>query len=435
MASFIAHGTSPRLTVSLAGLRFGSVLLIALVLTGCSGTDRNEVREPIGARYSVSDPQFRRSFEALLGPSLLAGNRTTTLLNGDQIFPAMLSGVRAARRSINFETYVYWSGEIGHQFADALAERARAGVEVRAILDWQGTATMSGADRSLMTDAGVQLVSYNPIKWYDPRRLNNRTHRKLLIIDGKIGFTGGVGIADLWLGNATDPDHWRDSHYRLEGPAVAQLQGVFLDNWIKSRGEVLHGDAFFPRLQRAGNVLAAATKSSPGRGNPNMRLLFLLSIASARKSIKIESPYFVPDPLLTKELVAATQRGVRVQVIAPGKYIDSKITRATSRSVWGPLLTAGIEIREYQPTMIHAKLLIIDDLWVSVGSSNFDDRSMRLNDEANLSVLDRNFARQQDINFQRDLSQSRRITLEEWERRPVFEKIMAPVWQLARPEL
>ncbi len=409
--------------------------IVGLGLGGCANKEKNEVRKPITSLYSVRDPQFRRSVESLLGPSLLPGNRTTMLLNGDQIFPAMLSAIRGARRTINFETYVYWSGGIGHEFANAFAERARAGVQVRAILDWQGSLTMSAADRKTMHDAGVQIVSYNPLRWYDPRRLNNRTHRKLLIVDGKIGFTGGVGIADLWLGHAEDSDHWRDTHYRIEGPAVAQLQGVFMDNWIKSCGEVLHGNDFFPPLRRAGNILAGATKSSPGRGNPNMRLLFLLSLASARHSIKIESPYFVPDKLLVQELIAARKRGVLIQVIAPGRQIDSKITRATSRAGWGPLLEAGVEINEYKHTMIHAKLLIIDDLWVSVGSSNFDNRSMRLNDEANLNVLDQTFAQKHSAIFRNDLTNSRRISFQEWEKRPLTEKVLTPVWELVKPEL
>lgn len=409
-------------------------LLLALA-AGCAGPERNEVREPIASLSPVRSPEFRRSFESLLGSSLLPGNRATTLLNGDQIFPALLTAIREARDTINFETYVYWSGDIGHAFAGALAERARAGVQVRAILDWQGAATMSSADRTLMTEAGVQIVAFNPLRWYDPRRLNNRTHRKLLIVDGRIGFTGGVGIADHWQGHAQGPLHWRDTHYRIEGPAVAQIQGVFMDNWIKSRGEVLHGDRFFPPLPRVGHVVAGMIKSAPGRGNPNMRLLFLLSIASARHSLQIESPYFVPDSLLVRELLAARSRGVRVQVITPGQHMDSQITRATSRAEWGPLLEAGVEMHEYATTMIHAKLLIVDDLWVSVGSSNFDDRSMRLNDEANLNVLDAGFARQHRAIFARDLTQSRPITHAEWLRRPLLEKVMTPVWQLIKPEL
>lgn len=413
------------------------VLVLALCLlagTACS-TGKKEVREPISHLYSVRDPQFRRGVQAYSTPALVPGNRVTALQNGDRIFPAMLRAVRSARHSINFETYIYWSGEIGHQFASALAERARAGVEVRLILDWQGSLRMSPENRAVLERAGAQIVSFNPLRWYDPRRVNNRTHRKLLIVDGRLGFTGGVGIADVWLGNADGPEHWRDTHYRVEGPVVAQLQSAFMDNWVKSRGEVLHGNLHFPPLAPAGNALAGVARGSPGRGNPNMRLLFLYSIAGARHSIKIESPYFVPDPLLSRSLILARQRGVRVQVIAPGRHIDSKITRATSRAVWGPLLEAGVEIHEFRGTMLHAKLLIVDDHWVSVGSANFDSRSMRLNDEANLNVLDASFGKQQAAMFARDLARSRRITLEEWTRRPLGEKLMTPVYELVKPQL
>lgn len=403
-------------------------------LTACA-TGKKEVREPISHLYSVRDPQFRRGVQSYSTPALVPGNRVKALLNGDRIFPSMLQAVRSARRSINFETYIYWSGQIGEQFASALAERARAGVQVRLILDWQGSLKMSAENRSLLEQSGAQIVSFNPLRWYDPRRVNNRTHRKLLIVDGRIGFTGGVGIADVWLGNADSSDHWRDTHYRVEGPVVAQLQSAFMDNWVKSRGEVLHGDLHFPALAPAGSALAGVARGSPGRGNPNMRLLFLYSIAGARQSIKIETPYFVPDPLLSQSLILARQRGVRVQVIAPGRHIDSKITRATSRAVWGPLLEAGVEIHEFRGTMIHSKLLIVDDFWVSVGSANFDSRSMRLNDEANLNVLDAGFAREQAAMFARDLARTRRITLEEWERRPLGEKLMTPVYELIKPQL
>ena len=413
-----------------------SCCLLAVGSPGCAlQNEKSEVRLPITSQYSVRTPEFRRSVEALLGTSLLPGNRITPLLNGNEIFPAMLSAIRGARRTINFETYVYWSGDIGHQLAQALSERAGAGVQVRAILDWQGTARMSAADKSKLQDAGVQIVSYHPLQWWDVSRINNRTHRKLLIVDGTIGFTGGVGIADQWKGNARTPAEWRDTHYRIDGPAVAQLQAAFMDNWIKARGEVLHGDLFFPRLNPAGSALAQAIKSSPGLGNQTMRLMFMLAIAGAQTSIKVENPYFIPDRLLVKELVAACERGVRVEVIVPGGNIDSKITRAASRSGWEPLLRAGVKIYEYQPTMIHAKLLIVDEAWVSVGSSNFDYRSMRLNDETNVNVLDRAFAANQTAMFERDKARAKLVELSTWLKRPLTEKISAPLWETFRLEL
>ena len=411
-------------------------LVATSLLTGCSlQSEKSEIRVPIIAKYSVRDPKFRRATQAYLGPNLTPGNRIESLQNGDRIFPAMLAAIRRAKRTINFETYVYWSGTVGHDFAAAFAERARAGVQVRAILDWQGTNKMAMADKKLMRDAGVQLVAYHPLQWWDVARINNRTHRKLLIVDGKVGFIGGVGIADPWLGNARSPDEWRDTHYRVEGPVVAQLQGSFMDNWMKAKGEVLHGDEFFPPLAHAGNALAQAVKSSPGLGNQSLRLTFLFAIASARKTIKVENPYFVPDKMIVSEFLDARKRGVAIEIMVPGPKIDSKLTRATSRSHWGSLLEAGVKIYEYQPTMLHAKLLIVDGEWVSVGSSNFDYRSMRLNDEANLNVLDRGFAQSQMAIFERDKLRARPISLETWTKRPVMEKLATPLWEAVRPEL
>ena len=411
-------------------------LLAASLLTGCSlQSGKSEIRVPVVSKYSVRDPEFRRVTEAYLGASLTPGNRIESLRNGDRIFPSMLDAIRRAKRSINFETYVYWSGTVGREFAAAFAERARAGVKVRAILDWQGTAKMSAADKSLMRDAGVEIVAYHPLQWWDVRRFNNRTHRKLLIVDGKVGFIGGVGIADPWQGDARNPDEWRETHYRVEGPVVGQLQGSFMDNWMKAKGEVLQGEEFFPRLSQSGGAWAQAVKSSPGLGNQSMRLTFLLAIAAAKHSIRVENPYFLPDGLLVQGLIDACKRGVVVEVIVPGPEIDSKITRATSRSGWGPLLEAGVKMYEYQPTMLHAKMLIIDGDWVSIGSSNFDHRSMRLNDEANLNVLDRTFAQSQIAIFDRDKSRAGPVDLAKWKDRPVMEKLTAPFLEAVRPEL
>ena len=412
-----------------------ALLALPLVLAACAPQPKNELRQPVAALYGVHDPQFRRSMEGLLGVPMVSGNRTATMLNGREIFPAMLAAIRSARRTINFETYIYWNGDIGHRLAEAFAERARAGVEVRAILDWQGTNRLSRADAALMEEAGVILVRFNPLKWYDIRRINNRTHRKLLIVDGRVGFIGGVGISDEWEGNAQDPDHWRDNHYRVDGPAVAQLQSSFMDNWIKARGEILHGDKFYPRLPAAGSQIAQAFPSSPGLGDPAMHRMFHLSLASAQRSIQIISPYFIPGRAFTASLLAARRRGVRVEVIVPGQYIDSKMARAASRAVMGPLLEGGVEIYEFQPTMIHAKLLIVDGLWTSVGSSNFDSRSMGLNDEANYNVLDRAFAARQAAIFERDKARSRRFTLEEWRRRPFYEKMATPLVEAVRKQL
>lgn len=409
-------------------------VLLALVVSNLS-TSEKKIRYVIPTLFGVDDPQFVRSMSALLGPPLVPGNHCQELLNGDQIFPAMLEAIRGARESITFETYIYWSGSIGRALSDALADRARAGVRVHVLLDWVGAGKIDARYLDLMRDAGVEVERYHPLRWYNVGRLNNRTHRKLLVVDGRIGFTGGVGIADLWLGNAAAPDQWRDTHFRVEGPVVAQMQAAFMDNWLKTRSTVLHGARYFPALEPVGDHLAHVFKSSPDEGSESMRLMYHLSIASARQRILIASAYFVPDDLAVEALVAACERDVEIHVLVPGARVDAVLTRRASRSRWGPLLEAGVRFYEYQPTMYHCKVLIVDDLWVSVGSTNFDNRSFRLNDEANLNVYDREFACRQARHFQADLEHAVEITQEQWQRRPVREKAIEWAAGLLRLQL
>jgi len=274
-----------------------------------------------------------------------------------------------------------------------------------------------------MRDSGAEIFKYHPPRWYNMNRLNNRTHRKILVVDGRVGFTGGVGIADEWSGHAQDKDHWRDTHYRVSGPAVAQMQAAFVDNWVKVSGAVLHGAAYFPPIPPAGSQPAQMFMSSLEGGAESMHLMYLLSIAAARKSIDLSMAYFVPDELASDALAAAVKRGVRVRIITPGQNTDTALVRSAGRATWGPFLQAGAEIYEYQPTMFHSKVLVVDRLWVSVGSTNFDTRSFRLNDEANLNVLDRGFAERQAADFEADLKRSRRVTYEQWASRSWREKI------------
>jgi cardiolipin synthase len=371
----------------------------------------------------VADAQFVRAMGVLLGPPLLPGNRATTLLNGDQIFPAMLEAIRSARRTVTFETYIYWKGEVGRQFADTLSQKAREGVKVKVLLDWLGSNKLDEAMLEEMRRSGVHVERYHALHWYTLDRLNNRTHRKLLVVDGRVGFTGGVGIADEWSGGAQDPEHWRDTHFRLEGPAVAQMQAAFMENWIEITGKVLHGADYFPPLEEAGAQLAQLFISSPGGGGESMQLMYLLSIAAARDSIRLSAAYFVPDNTEVRAFVDALRRGVKVQIVMPGPHIDSEVVRRASRASWGELLRAGAELYEYLPTMYHCKVMIVDQRWVSVGSTNFDTRSFSTNDEANLNVYDRDFAQAQARIFEEDLRRSRRVTLDEWQRRPLAEKL------------
>ena len=406
-------------------------VFVALNLT----TGEKRVKERLDHRYGIRDAQFERSMGILLGPVIVPGNRFTTLLNGDEIFPSMLQAIKSAQKSISFETYIYWSGDIGKAFADALSQRARAGVKVHVLLDWLGSSKMDAALLSEMRDAGVQIRRYHEPKWYNLSKLNNRTHRKILVVDGRTGFTGGVGIAPEWTGHAQDPQHWRDSHFRAEGPVVAQMQAVFDDNWVKAAGEVLDGPDYFPVLAPAGDGAGQMFASSPSGGSESMQLMYLLIIAAAEQSIELSSSYFVPDELTRDTLVAALQRGVRVRIITPGLHIDSETVRRASRALWGDLLEAGAEIYEYQPTMFHCKVLVADGLVASVGSTNFDDRSFRLNDEASLNIYDAVFAARQVEVFEHDLKSSRRISVDEWRNRPVLEKLWEHTASLLGPQI
>ncbi len=411
---------------------------IALLFSGCailsSFSSGKKIREEVKPLYSARSPEFRQATGSLLGSNFLPGNNIVTLVNGDQIFPAMLKSIREAKQTINFETYVFWNGEIARQFTDALAERAAAGVKVNAILDAQGTSKMGMQNLARLRNAGVDVAKYHSLFWWDIRRYNNRSHRKLLIIDGKTAFIGGVGIADEWSGHAQSPEHWRDNHYKVTGPVVAQLQAIFMDNWLKTRGIVLHGPEYFPPLAQTGLYLAQAFKSSPRQGDIDIHLMYLLAIASAQKTLRIENAYFLPDAMARDELMAAAKRGVKVEILAPGKHIDQQLVRASSRRHWPALIKAGAKIYEYQPTMVHVKLMIVDDIFVSVGSGNFDNRSIRLNDEANLDVLDRSFAAQQTRLFEIDKRNSREVTVDK-AGGLIFAAPLQQVAGLASPEL
>lgn len=384
--------------------------------------------------YATHDAQFRRTMNHVLTPAMVPGNHVEALINGDDIFTAMLDQIRSAKTSITFETYIFWSGSIGKSFADALVERAKAGVKVHVMLDWIG-GQLDDTLLEQMRDNGVQIRRYNAPHRTNLNVLNNRTHRKLLIIDGTTGFIGGVGIADVWRGNAQDPDHWRDTHYRVTGPVVAQLQSAFIDNWLHATGEVLHGQPYFPELGSTGAQLAQVFTSSPGGGSESMQLMYLMALSAADESIRISASYFIPDDVAVNTLVAAIRRGVNVQIILPGPYIDYEVVRRASRASWGKLLAAGAEIYEYQPTMYHVKTLIVDTLWVSVGSTNFDNRSFSINDEANLNVYDVQFARKQVETFEKDRKKSRLVTLDEWTNRKWHDRILDSAASLLSSQL
>ncbi len=372
----------------------------------------------------VDTPQFRRTLEYLMAQPCHEGNRVSELINGDRIFPAMLAAIAAARQTINLETFIYWSGRIGREFTELLTAKAAEGVHVRVLLDWIGSNEIDMEEIETMRRAGATVLRYHQPHWYQLDRINNRTHRKILVVDGRVGFTGGVGIADPWLGDAEASGRWRDTHFKVEGPAVASMQGAFMDNWLTSQDEVPLGPEDFPPLEPVGHLPVQVIKSSPRGGSESMHLMLMLAISAARESIRLASAYLIPDALASAALIDACRRGVKVSIIVPGPEIDHRIVRQSSMARWGPLLQAGIQIHEFMPTMFHCKLLIIDGRWVSVGSANFDNRSFRLNDEMNINIFDPDFARRQAEIFDHDLTRTRPVTFESWKRRPLRVKLV-----------
>jgi len=397
------------------GARLGVLLASILSLAGCTSlfSEKRTVYryEP---DYGVDSPEFRRSLDAL-GTEMVPNNRVKLLQNGDGFFPAMLDSIRGARKSINMEMYIFDDGRIGTQFAEALAERARAGVQVRLLVDDWGS-DLGGLGR-ILTGAGVKVRVYKPLRIYSIYKINNRTHRKILTVDGHVGFCGGVGIDDRWLGNARNPDEWRETMIQVEGPVVSQLQATFMEDWVHTTGEVVHGTEQFPPFGATGGVLAQAISSSKTDSSSMAKLMLYMAIQAARSRIWIESAYFVPDRQIRRGLVQAVRRGVDVKVIVPGKHIDIPIVRMASRFHYGELLDGGVEISEYRPTMIHNKVMVVDGVWSTIGSINFVNRSMRNNAEVNVAVYDRSFAAEVEAMIRKDLAVSELFTKEEWSKR------------------
>jgi cardiolipin synthase A/B len=389
-----------------------------------------------GERLDVRDRGFLRAAEALTAAPISDGNETELLINGDRIFPAFLETIERAQRTVNLLTYVYWRGDIAHDVADLLCRKAREGVEVNVLLDWVGTAKMDGALIEKMRDAGVCVAKFRPLKPYAIRRLNNRTHRKLLVADGRVGMTGGVGIAEEWTGDAQDPDHWRDTHVRVTGPVVRHLQGAFAENWLEATGDALVGDDYLPAL---GPVTDGGpmqlVRSRAGVGDTNVEALYFLAIESARRALDLTAAYFAPRPAFVEALCDAADRGVRVRVLLPGPHIDKEFVRVAGRSTYEELLERGVQIFEYQPTMLHAKTLCIDGAWASVGSVNFDNRSFQLHEEATLCVQSERFAEQLTEQFDADLEVSEPILPGRWRGRPLRHRAAERALRLARREL
>jgi cardiolipin synthase len=379
-------------------------------------TNKNELPE------SDSD-RFLEIVEALTDAQANRTGKIEVLTNGAAFYPSALEAIRKSTRSVNLEAYIFQKGEIACHYVQALTERAQAGVLVNITMDAIGS---MGTRKSLfepLIHAGGKVRWYNGLQWYRLMHMDNRTHRELMIVDGKVGFIGGAGIGDQWYCGTKGHPQWRDSVVRVEGEAVCNLQATFAENWLSTSGELLTGDAYFPQLERDEPLVAMVVNSTPTiGGSTRARILFQLLLASAKHSISITTPYFLPDKNLMQQLCRAVERGLRVRILVPGRKSDHMVTRSTSRAGYGELLKAGAEVYEYQPSMIHAKVLCIDDLWVVIGSTNFDNRSFGINDEVNLAIRDAAVTKRFESDMARDLEQSRRISLQEWQHRPVMER-------------
>ncbi|BDS05102.1 cardiolipin synthase B [Oceaniferula spumae] len=385
-------------------------LLSALVFSACSPGARIARTQPIDRSAAIGSTAFEKAATQAVKSPWVDGNQITSLVNGDEFYPAMLKAIRSAKKSITFETYAFINGKTSHEFVNAFCERAKAGVKVHLVLDAFGSEDIGEASVARLRECGVGLHFYHDNFLRHPLRFNTRDHRKLMVVDGKIGFTGGCGVADEWTGDTQTPNNWRENHYMVTGPVVAHIQRDFVDNWVYTGGQPLTGPDYFPTLKRTGTQRAQTFVSSPKDKLYTIPHLYRQVMASARKSIVIENSYLLPDRTLMKEILAARKRGVHVELIVPGKYIDAWLLRYFSRHQYHKLLKAGVHIYEYQKAMMHCKVMVVDGVFSSVGSANFDARSLFTNDESNINVLDRGFAREQLHLIEFDKSHSIRVT-------------------------
>ena len=385
----------------------------------CSLSTPQEFPPQYGLEHGidVGAQDFLDTMAGATGVPFLAGNTLKVLNNGDQFYPAMLRDIELAERSITIEAYIYWAGDIGITFAKALAAAAQRGVKVKILLDAVGSQSIGNEILKILEDAGCHLAWYNPIRITRLRRINNRTHRKSLLIDGWVGYTGGAGIADHWTGHAQDDKHWRDLQIRVEGPAVRPLQSGFAHNWLECTGELVTGPDFYPTLTPVGPLSLQTIMSSPETGASSVRVMYFLAISAAQKTIDIANPYFVPDHVSIDLFRDAVKRGVRVRVMVAGSSNDTLVTRLNSLRLYGALLKAGVRVYEYNRTMMHHKIMVVDDLWSTVGTTNFDNRSFSHNEENNVCVCDTGVAAQLSQTFERDIAVCEEVTLENWKRR------------------
>jgi cardiolipin synthase len=426
--SVLADRAGGRLT----GGALLALLLLLLPTSGCTliSADKRSVYK-YDNPLKVEDAAFRRSLDAF-GNAMVTGNHAEILNNGDAIFPAMTEAIRNARMTVNLESYIFKDDKAGAIIAGALIDAARRGVEVRVLVDGTGS-SHSWAILDRMKAAGVKAYVYHPIRLWSLYKIGRRSHRKILVVDGVISFTGGFCIADDWLGDARNPKEWRDMMVRATGPVSAQMQAIFSENWTYTTGEILAGDKFYPRIAPAGDLQAQAVKVSRGDSSSLAEMLFILVIQSARKSIHIQNAYFVPDAQIREALVQAAKRGVDVRVMVPGRHIDMPLVRMASRRHYGELLTGGVRILEYNRTMMHNKDAVVDGIFSTIGSINFDQRSLRENAEESLSFYDRDFAARLEATFAEDEKSCREVTYRSWKKRGPEQRLVELVSGFFQP--
>ena len=391
-----------------------------MVLAGC-GHVQPHLKLP---DLRITEPSFRATLVGYTSGAVLGGNKIDVLLNGDEIFPAKLEAIRSARKTITYAQYVFEEGAPAADTAQALAERCREGVKVHVLIDAVGSLQMPSQYRDTLTEAGCEVAFYRPITPWTFDRANYRNHRRILVVDGRVGITGGSGTSGKWSGNGRQDGQWRDTDMRVEGPVAGQLQGAFAENWLEATGVALGGPDYFPRpIEAKGDVESHIVRSSPVGGSVEMYTMFLLAMASARRTIYITNPYFVPDDKMIETLIQARQRDVRVVLLLPGA-IDHNLVREASRSQFGRLFKAGIKVYEYRAALLHSKTMVIDSVWATVGSTNLDRRSFELNEELNLVVYGADIARRLERVFVDDLEQSREVTYEQWKNRGIKGRIL-----------
>jgi cardiolipin synthase A/B len=406
-----------------------SILIVCGIIAALLAIAQDQETLKIESAYSAEDRRFPAYLAALLGADATGGNQYQVLTNGDQIFPAMVGAMEGAKRRVSFETYIYDKGSVGDQFTTALAAAAQRGVQVDVVVDAMGSDRVPSETVKRLRDAGAQVGQFGKPNWYTLEELNYRTHRKILIVDGRVGFTGGVGVADHWLGHAQDPEHWRDTMVRIEGPLVRLMEGAFYENFVETLGPVTPTldppEEWQPPTPRDS---AFILRSSPTGGSNDLKRLYLLAIGAARKTLDITTPYFIIDESSDWSLMEAVRRGVKIRVLVEGDYTDAKPVKYSSRSAYEHLLSSGIEIYEYQPTMMHTKVIVVDGVWSMFGSANFDNRSLELNDEMNVAVSDRDLAQRLLQDFEADLKSAKRLDPDTWRRRSPLEKAREYFW-------